>query len=289
MTTTITTSPSCVRAALAVPPNVRLSDLDPSATPCFPGTGPQDAAQLTTQLSKELGTWQEKLYAGSKAKPTPPQRMLVVLQGMDTAGKSGVVRHVFGLVDPQGVKIHAFKQPTEEELAHDFLWRIEKQVPPAGYIGIFDRSQYEDVLVVRVDELVPPSQWEPRFEQINQFEASLVDSGVTIIKFFLHISPDEQKARLLGRLNNPNKYWKYSPGDIPVRSKWAEYMAAYEDVLNRCNQDIAPWYAIPSNNKWYRNWAIANILLDHLRQMNPAYPGPSFDVDEQITAVENSL
>jgi PPK2 family polyphosphate:nucleotide phosphotransferase len=290
MTTSTTTSTpfAHLRAALRAPADVTISELDPGATDCFPGKGPGDAEQLTKDLGAELFSWQEKLYAQSRGDHHSDRRVLIVVQGLDTAGKSGVVRHVMGLVDPQGVKIHAFKQPTEEELAHDFLWRIEKQVPPPGYIGIFDRSHYEDVLVVRVDELVEESIWKARYDIINQFEESLVGEGVTIIKCFLNISRDEQKSRLLNRLNNPRKHWKYSPGDVPVRRKWDDYMAAYEDVLTKCNTSQAPWYVIPSDNKWYRNWAIASLLLDHLIEINPQYPEADFDVAEQILAVENS-
>ncbi|MCL2783844.1 MAG: polyphosphate kinase 2 family protein [Propionibacteriaceae bacterium] len=276
-----------LRTALRPPANVDIRDCDPRATPLFPGKGEDDAARLTEKMAPKLDTLQERLYAENKENPT--RNVLVILQGIDTAGKGGIIRHVFGLVDPQGVKIHAFKQPTEEELAHDFLWRIERALPGRGMIGIFDRSQYEDVLVVRVDEIVPPQVWEPRFDAINEWEEGLVASGTTIIKCFLHIDPATQQERLLARLENPSKHWKYSPGDVKVRRKWYKYMEAYQDVLNRCNTDTAPWYVIPSNHKWYRNWAVATLLLETLQDMDPQWPVGGFDVAEQIEAVKTSL
>jgi PPK2 family polyphosphate:nucleotide phosphotransferase len=280
-------STSDLRQILRARPSTTIAELDPDATPGLPTE--EDARKLTMAMGPELSAYQERLYAESKTESCQDRRVLVVLQGLDTSGKSGIVRHVFGLVDPQGVKIKAFKKPTKEELSHDFLWRINKAVPEPGYIGIFDRSQYEDVLVVRVDELVPPEVWKQRFELINEFEKGLSDQGVTIIKCFLHISPQEQEARLLARLADPSKHWKYSRDDVTVRSKWYDYMAAYEDVLNLCNTDVAPWYVIPSNKKWYRNWAVASLLLDHLEEMSPQWPPADFDVAEQIEAVKNSL
>ena len=266
-----------------------MADLDPGATPGFPGKSKADVVDLTAELAPTLSDWQEKLYAENKEPDTAQRSILVVLQGLDTSGKGGILRHVFGLVDPQGLKIHAFKQPTPEELSHDFLWRIRQQLPPRGMIGIFDRSQYEDVLVVRVNELVEPAVWQQRFDAINEFEASLAASGTTIIKCFLNMSPDEQKRRLLERLENPAKYWKYSHGDVEVRSRWDDYMVAYQDVLNRCNTDVAPWYVVPSDRKWYRNWAVATLLLEHLEDMSPQWPHAEFVVEDEIVAVKNSL
>ena len=278
-----------LRTTLRAAANLAIEELDADATPGYPGKGRADAPALTAALGQSLSEWQERLYAENKEDDTPIRNILVILQGMDTSGKSGVVSHVFGLVDPQGLRIHAFKQPTQEELSHDFLWRIRRQVPPRGMIGIFDRSQYEDVLVVRVDQLVEEEVWEKRYDAINQFEASLVESGTTIIKCFLHISPDEQKQRLLERLADPTKYWKYSPSDVKVRSRWFDYMEAYQDALNRCNTEVAPWYVIPSNRKWYRNWAVATLLAEHLQEMAPNWPKPDFIVEDEIIAVENSL
>jgi len=266
-----------------------MADLDPDATPGYPGKGKDDAVKLTAKLAPELSDWQEKFYAENKEDDTPHRSVLVILQGLDTSGKGGIIRHVFGLVDPQGLAIHAFKQPTSEELAHDFLWRIAREVPSRGMIGIFDRSQYEDVLVVRVDGLVAPDVWGARYDQINDFEAGLASQGTTILKCFLNISPDEQKRRLLERVENPAKHWKYSRTDVDVRRKWPAYMQAYQDVLNRCNTDIAPWYIIPSNKKWYRNWAVATLLLEHLRDLSPSWPAGDFIVPDEIASIESSL
>jgi len=270
-------------------PGQAVAELDPDATTGYPGRGKADAATLTADLGPALSDWQEKLYAESRDAAMPSRSVLVVLQGMDTSGKSGTIRHVFGLVDPQGLKVHAFKQPTSEELSHHFLWRIRREVPERGMIGIFDRSQYEDVLIGRVNQLVAEDVWQRRYDEINQFEADLVGSGTTIIKCFLNISPDEQKQRLLERLGNPTKYWKYSPADVDVRRRWDDYMVAYQDVLSRCNTEVAPWYVIPANRKWYRNWAVATLLLEHLRWLNPAWPKAEFDVAAEVAAVEGSL
>jgi len=266
-----------------------MADLDPDSTPGYPGGGKDAAAALTANLGVELSDWQEKLYAENKEDDTPHRNVLVILQGLDTSGKGGIIRHVFGLVDPQGLTIHAFKQPSPEELAHDFLWRIRREVPGRGMIGIFDRSQYEDVLVVRVDSLVAEDVWQRRYDQINDFEAELASQGTSIIKCFLNISPDEQKRRLLERVENPAKHWKYSSGDVSVRHKWWDYMRAYEDVLNRCNTQVAPWYVIPSDKKWYRNWAVATLLLEHLEEMAPAWPAGHFVVADEIASIEASL
>jgi len=278
-----------LRSVLRAQPNLTMADLDPGATPGYPGHGKADAAQLTATLAPRLSEWQERLYSEARDEALPPRSVLVVLQGLDTAGKSGTICHVFGLVDPQGLKVHAFKQPTPEELSHDFLWRIRRELPERGMIGIFDRSQYEDVLIVRVNQLVAPDVWEQRYDLINEFEASLVEAGTTVIKCFLHISPDEQKKRLLERLEDPTKYWKYSSSDVDVRRRWTDYTQAYQDVLNRCNTEAAPWYVIPSDRKWYRNWAVASLLLEHLVQLNPTWPEANFVVADEIARVEQSL
>ncbi|MDR0848844.1 MAG: polyphosphate kinase 2 family protein [Propionibacteriaceae bacterium] len=277
-----------VASLLRAKPNSSITDYDPDATPGYPGKGKEDGPALTAKIGDRLSELQERLYAEGKG-DGPDRSVLVVLQGMDTSGKGGTVRHVFGLVDPQGLLLHAFKQPTKEELSHDFLWRIRQHLPSRGLIGIFDRSQYEDVLVVRVDELVEPAIWEPRYEAINDFEKSLADSGMKIIKCFLNISADEQKGRLLERLADPSKHWKYSHGDVKVRAKWNAYMEAYEDALNNCNTDAAPWYVIPANKKWYRDWAVATLLLEALEEMNPQWPAGDFDVEAEIVAVNESL
>lgn len=266
-----------------------MADLDPGATPGYPGKGKHDAPALTARIAPVLSDWQEKLYAESRDPRYPDRSVLVVLQGLDTSGKGGIIRHVFGLVDPQGLMVHAFKQPSEEELSHDFLWRIRRALPSRGMIAIFDRSQYEDVLVVRVNGLVAPEVWEQRYDQINDFEASVAQGGTRIIKCFLNISPDEQKKRLRERVENPTKYWKYSRSDVDVRHRWADYMQAYQDVLNRCTTDAAPWYVIPSDNKWYRNWAVATLLMEHLQDMAPIWPQAEFDPGEEIARIEDSL
>src|SRR5690606_14963098 len=204
-------------------------------------------------LAPELSDLQERLFAHGRTAPDSSRRILLVLQGMDTSGKGGVLRHVIGLLDPQGVTIKAFKAPTEEERRHHFLWRIERELPPPGLIVIFDRSHYEDVLVARVDQLVSEDVWTARYDEINAWEAGLVESGTILIKCFLHLSKDEQKARLEARLDDPTKHWKYNPGDLDARAKWDDYTAAYAEVLRRCNPDSAPWYVIPADRKWYRN------------------------------------
>jgi PPK2 family polyphosphate:nucleotide phosphotransferase len=200
------------------------------------------------------------------------------LQGMDTSGKAGIIRHAIGMVDPQGVKIKAFKAPSDEELSHHFLWRIERELPPPGSIGIFDRSQYEDVLIVRVRNLVEESVLSARYDEINAWEKGLVDDGIIVIKCFLHISSAEQKERLLARLEDPTKHWKYNPGDIDERALWLAYADAYQAVLERCSTQHAPWYVIPADRKWYRNWAVAQLLVEHLRALDLKWPAADFDV-----------
>lgn len=278
-----------LRALLRVPRGpVDVASFDPRATPGFPGKGKSDVAEQTDLLAPRLDELQERLFAAGRADPESAQRVLVVLQGMDTSGKGGVIRHTFGLVDPQGVQLKGFKAPDAEERKHDFLWRIRKALPQPGEIGIFDRSHYEDVLVARVDELVPVRTWTNRYDAINRFEAGLVDEGYTLVKCWLNVSPQEQKARLAARLDNPEKYWKYNPGDLDSRAKWPAYMEAYADLLERCNTDEAPWYAIPADRKWYRNWAVAQILLETLESMDLGWPAADFDVAEQKKLVDKS-
>ena len=259
---------------------VDLAAIDTGATPKAPGDK-ETTKDAAAQMGEQLSALQERLFARGRVNADSARRVLVILQGMDTAGKGGVVRHTFGLLDPQGVQLAAFKAPTKEELSHDFLWRIRRELPDAGMIGVFDRSHYEDVLVARVDELVEPEVWRKRYDRINRFEAELAASGTVIVKFFLHISPKVQQERLVARLDNPEKHWKFDPSDIAARAKWGDYQQAYTDVLERCNPDIAPWYVIPADHKWYRNWAVAQILLETLRSMNITWPAVDFDVDEQ--------
>jgi PPK2 family polyphosphate:nucleotide phosphotransferase len=230
-------------------------------------------------MGEELSDLQEQLFAerttGSR------RRVLLVLQGMDTSGKGGVLRHTVGLMDPQGVKITSFKAPTEEELEHDFMWRVRRVLPEPGYIGVFDRSHYEDVLIARVKRLADPDTIEARYDEINDFETELAADGVTILKCMLHISPEEQKERLLRRLEKPSKYWKFNPADVDERASWSAYREAYQLALERTNTEIAPWYVIPSDKKWYRNLAIGQLLLDTFRGMALRWPEPDFDVAEQ--------
>jgi PPK2 family polyphosphate:nucleotide phosphotransferase len=252
-----------------VPPGstIHLSQWPPDDRSLYEGDKKQGKQDLSA-LNKRLETLQELLYAEGKHK------VLIILQGMDTSGKDGVIRHVFNGVNPQGVKVASFKVPTAVELAHDFLWRIHRQTPGSGEIVIFNRSHYEDVLVVRVHGLVPPEVWARRYEHINAFEKLLVDEGTTILKFFLHISKEEQRQRLLERLEMPEKRWKFSVGDLAERKRWDEYMAAYEAVLSKTSTEYAPWYIVPSDRKWYRNLVISHVIINALEGLNMRYPQP---------------
>ncbi|MFJ6571054.1 polyphosphate kinase 2 family protein [Streptomyces sp. NPDC091292] len=268
-----------LRDVLRVPEGERvdLSTYDAGATP----GGPHDKAAglaATALMGERLADLQERLFASSTGGDR--RRVLLVLQGMDTSGKGGTVKHVIGLFNPSGCRIRAFKSPTREELSHPFLWRIRKALPEPGEIGIFDRSHYEDVLIARVRELVPRSQLTRRYGQINRFEESLTGDGTTVVKCFLHISYEQQRRRLLERLDNPNKHWKFNPGDIAERSLWPAYQESYELALERCTTPHSPWYIIPANRKWYRNWAISTLLLEHLISLDPQYPKATFDVEE---------
>jgi PPK2 family polyphosphate:nucleotide phosphotransferase len=264
-----------IRDVLKVDPDgADLTKIDPTATPIGPQSKSEAAAEIAA-VGAELDELQEGLYAEGVGGGR--RRVLVVLQGMDTSGKGGTIRHVAGLVNPQGLHIVSFKKPTKAELSHDFLWRIRRQVPGPGYIGFFDRSHYEDVLVPRVDKLVPAPTWRARYKQINDFEAELSEQGVTILKCFLHISADRQEERLVARLENPKKRWKYNPQDLVVRAKWSQYQQAYTDALAKCSTQVAPWYAVPSDRKWYRNWVVAQLLLQTLRDVAPTYPEPEYD------------
>jgi PPK2 family polyphosphate:nucleotide phosphotransferase len=257
--------------------------VDPGSTPVGPDSKAK-AAKLLAGTGKRLAALQEALYAEGTCGGS--RSVLLVLQGMDTSGKGGTIKHVCGLVNPQGLHIASFKKPTRAELRHDFLWRIRRQLPTPGLIGVFDRSHYEDVLVVRVDNLVPPSTWRPRFKAINDFEAELRALNTTVIKCFLHISPDEQKERLIARLENPAKHWKHNPRDIDVRAQWQSYQDAYADVLSRCSTPDAPWYVIPANRKWYRNWAVAQLLLETLEDLDPQLPDPDYDIDAELARLK---
>ncbi|MGO4258023.1 PPK2 family polyphosphate kinase [Marmoricola sp. RAF53] len=270
--------------ALRYRPGTDLADLDTRATPGFDGDK-DDAAKELPDLAPEMADLQEKLFAAGYT--GSGQRLLLVLQGMDTAGKGGILRHAVGLLDPGGMRLKAFKKPTQEELAHDFLWRVSREVPAAGEIGIFDRSHYEDVLVVKVHELTDAAEIERRYDAINAFEKNLVDSGTVMIKCMLHISKDTQKERLLARLEDRTKQWKFKPEDIDERGHWDEYQAAYATALERCSTAHAPWYVVPSDRKWYRNWAIGQLLREALRAMDLDWPTPDYDVEEQRARLEN--
>jgi PPK2 family polyphosphate:nucleotide phosphotransferase len=256
-----------------VGPDFDLSRVDPDSTP--DAVDRKHAEKELAHRVTELGSLQEKLYAESKFGGT--RSVLLVLQAMDTAGKGGIIRHVVGGVDPQGVHLHAFKAPTDEEKAHDFLWRVRKELPLPGQIGVFDRSHYEDVLIHRVRGFSSPEAIEERYGIIRDFEASLPDTA--IIKVMLHISADEQKARLQERLENPEKNWKFNPGDIDERQHWAAYQEAYQIALTRTSTPDAPWYVIPANHKWYARWAVQGLLLDALRTLAPEYPTVDYDVE----------
>jgi PPK2 family polyphosphate:nucleotide phosphotransferase len=256
---------------------VDLGRHDPSDTAGFRG-GKAKAAPVLANLTHRLEALQELLWAEHR------HRVLVVLQGMDTAGKDGTIRHVFEGVNPAGVKVAAFKAPTPEELAHDFLWRVHPKVPGDGELVIFNRSHYEDVLVVRVRKLAPESVWAPRYDEINAFEKHLADTGTTILKFYLHIDADEQRERLQARLDDPTKRWKFRKGDLAERRLWDDYVAAYEDALSRTSTAWAPWHVVPANKKWYRNLVVATVLVEALEGLTMSYPPPEEDLDGVVVS-----
>lgn len=266
-------------ALLRVGSDFVLADLDPSSTPGFDGDK-DDGKDLLAEVSEEVSELQERLYAESRAGGN--RKMLLVLQAMDTAGKGGVIRHVVGVIDPQGVKVHGFKKPTPDELEQDFLWRIRKQLPPAGIIGVFDRSHYEDVLIARVRNLALAEEIERRYGAIVDFENDIVADNTTIIKVMLHLSLDEQKERLAERLDRPDKYWKYNPGDLHERALWPQYQEAYQVALERTSTEKAPWYVVPADHKWYARIAVQRLLLDALRRLDPQWPDANFDVDVEV-------
>lgn len=254
---------------------INLKDWDPNDVGQYKGEKDGGQEKLE-ELNKELEELQELLYAEGKHK------VLVVLQGMDTSGKDGVIRHVFEGVNPQGVRVASFKVPTEEELSRDYLWRVHKQVPGKGEIVIFNRSHYEDVLVVRVHKLTPEEVWKKRYDQIVEFEQLLAQEGTIILKFFLHIDLNEQKERLEARIDDPTKQWKFKVGDLKERALWPEYTAAYEDVLNKTSTENAPWYIVPANKKWYRNLVIASVLVDALKKLDMRYPPSEDDLSQVV-------
>ena len=254
-----------------IPTEIQDKDLDPDT-----------AEKEFEELREELIELQYKLYGEGKRK------LLIVLQAMDAGGKDGTIRNVFKGVNPQGVQVSAFKSPSAEELAHDFLWRIHQRVPAAGVLGIFNRSHYEDVLVVRVEKLVPEKIWKQRYRQINDFEQYLTETGTTILKFYLHISQEEQKKRFTDRLKDPDKLWKFSAEDIVKRSQWNDYMAAFEEALERCTTEHAPWHVIPADQKWYRNLAIARIIVKTLQDMKLHLPKAPKNGKQLLSQLEKS-
>lgn len=256
----------------------KVADIDTDGTPGF--TGDKDGSvSLQEERNKRYAELQEMLYANSKE--GDHRSVLLVLQGMDTAGKGGIVKHVVGQANPQGIRYTSFGVPTEEERAHHYLWRIRAALPPAGHIGVFDRSHYEDVLIVRVHNLVPPEVWGARYDEINAFEHELVDNGTTLVKVAMFVSLEEQKKRLAERLSRPDKYWKYNPGDIDERKLWPSYQEAYQAVLDRTSTDYAPWYVVPCDRKWYCRLAVTELLIEALKDLNLSWPPPDFDVEAE--------
>ncbi len=254
---------------------VRISEIDPNDKSAFDGEK-KEAEEELARLTQRLDSLQELLYAEHKHK------VLIVLQGMDTSGKDGTIRHVFEGVHPQGVRVSSFKVPSDEEMDHDYLWRIHPHTPGAGEMVIFNRSHYEDVLVVRVHKLVPEKVWKKRYEQINAFEKTLAEEGTVILKFYMHIDKDEQKQRLQSRLDDASKHWKFSTADLKERPLWDEYMQAYQDVLEKTSTDWAPWYAVPANRKWYRNLVVASVIDKTLSGLKMEYPPAEEGLSEII-------
>ena len=264
--------------ALATSHGFVLADRDPRSTPGSDGDK-ATGAELMAGTAPELADLQERLYADSKV--GGKAAVLLVVQGMDTSGKGGIMRHVVGSMDPQGVHYTAFKAPTKEEQQHPFLWRIRNALPQPGEIGVFDRSHYEDVLIARVHDLVPPATWGRRYGQINALEQTVTKAGTTIVKVMLHISSEEQKARLNARLDRPNKHWKYKPSDVDERELWPAYQLAYQAAIDRCSTEHAPWFVVPADRKWFARLAVQQLVVEHLRKMSLGWPPATFDVEAE--------
>ena len=260
---------------LRVTPDFSIADFDCASTPGFTGDK-DDAEQFMTTRGSTLSGLQERLFAEGRSQGE--RSVLLVIQGMDTSGKGGIMRHVVGMVDPQGVQHHSFGVPTDEEKSHPYLWRIEKALPTAGAIGVFDRSHYEDVLVVRVHNYVEPSVWGERYDEINAWEAKVAASGIRIVKCALMVSKAEQLNRLESRLDRPDKHWKYNPNDLDERASWDAYMEAYQAVFDRCSTEVAPWHAIPADHKWYARLAVTELLTQALEGMDLTWPAAEFDI-----------
>lgn len=275
-------APASVRDLVRVGPGFDLAAIDARRVVA----GPKDkiaALAAVGALEGEVSDWQERLYAESRG--GGKRRLLIVLQGMDTSGKGGAIKAIDRISEPLGLRMAQFGAPTKAELKKHFLWRIEQKLPPPGTIGIFDRSHYEDVLVVRVRSLVPPDEWEKRYDEINAWEKKWADDGIVFLKCLLYISPQEQKERLLARLAEPDKRWKYRPGDVDDRLLWNDFMTAYGAALARCSTDYAPWYVIPADRKWHRDWLLTQMVVETLREMNPQYPSPTYDVAAETARV----
>ena len=258
-TSLVTVSPDC---------KIRLSKIDPDDTSGF---NKKRGLERFGELREKISELQQILYAEHQ------RSLLIVFQAMDTGGKDGATKDLCAGLNPAGLEIKSFKAPSQEELDHDFLWRAHKATPGNGMIGIWNRSHYEDVLVVRVHKLVPKKVWQARYDQINRFEQNLTENGTTIVKFMLHISKDEQRKRLQARLDRPDKWWKFNPNDLKERGLWNDYQEAYEDAINRCTTEYAPWHVVPANHKWARNLFIVDLVLRTLKKMDPRYPELSFD------------
>ncbi|MGC4894927.1 PPK2 family polyphosphate kinase [Micromonospora sp. DT31] len=303
-----------MRKLLRVGPGpVDLAAIDPRSTPGLPaaaGRGPARKEWARAQveaLGAELGRQQEMLYANAQSAAGPGSatsepshadaglggdrrhRVLLVLQAMDCGGKDGTVKRVAGAMNPLGLHIRSFGPPTEEELRHDFLWRIRRALPPPGYVGVFNRSHYEDVLIGRVEGLVDEATWRSRYATINDFERELTGQGVTVVKVLLHISYAEQGERLAERLTDPTKYWKYDPSDLDTRDRWDDYQAAYAEALQRCDSDAAPWFVVPADRKWYRDWAVAHLLRETFDRLDLGYPAADFDVERERARLQGQM
>jgi PPK2 family polyphosphate:nucleotide phosphotransferase len=257
---------------LSVPPGtpIQLADFATDYSPS--DLTKSEAKQATDENEKQLAELGYRLYAENK------RSLLIVLQGMDTSGKDGTIRAIMNGLNPQSCRVTPFKQPSSEELDHDFLWRIHKAVPRKGNIGIFNRSHYEDVLVVRVHSLIPEAEWQGRYERINEFERMLSEGNTTIVKCFLHVSKEEQRERLQARVDAPNKRWKFSRGDLQERALWQDYQTAYEAVLSQCNTELAPWHIVPSDRKWVRNFVVSQLVVEALQKLAPQFPEPEDDI-----------
>ena len=269
--------------ALAVHPGFRLADLDTHGTPGF-SDGKKTGAAITRAIGERMSDLQERLFAEGRTGGT--RSILLVLQGLDTAGKGGIVRHVMGMVDPQGVALHSFGVPTAEERKHDYLWRIRRALPPAGRIGVFDRSHYEDVLVTRVNDLVPRDELDKRYDEIVDFEAELARAGTRVIKVALMISHREQYRRLHERLERSDKHWKFNPSDVDTRERWEDYQEAYQLVLDRTSTPDCPWHVVPADRKWFARLAVSQLVLDALEDLDLHWPAADYDVAEQLARLE---